>query len=169
MLFKVIEYFGPGDEKWGAFIKNHYIKNLSHFDSIDGILCPSKFTPESTEDWKNCVNEDEMIDYITNLEYALKVHKKFPKARLVGLECGKNNDRDKTLIGYDIIDGYKDVSLITNWGPHDKNHPLKDFAIQNNGLISNFGIAEQAVKTFNVSHSNDPHVKGCQIWAVHNP
>ncbi len=169
MFYTVIEYFGPGVNAWASFTKDHYIKNLSCFDSIDGILCPSEFTPESVEDWENCLNNDSMTSYITNLEYALRIQKKYSHSRLLGLQCCENNDGMKTFVGYDILDGGNNVSLITNWGPHDKNHPLRNFPIQNNGLISTFDAAQKAIKIFTDSHNEDPHVRGCQIWAIHNP
>lgn len=167
MFYKVLEYFGPQREGWASFIKGHYIKNFSCFDSVDSILCPSKFTPQSQEDWENCVGEDYMIEYITNLDFALKVHKKYPDSRLVGLERGQC-PQAQTFKGYDILDGYSDISLITNWGPHDKDHALKNFDIQDNGLISNYKIAEDAVQKLTSEHGFDAHVKDCQIWAVHN-
>lgn len=44
--------------------------HLTEFDSVDGILRPNLFEPELQIDWDNCVNEDYMINFITNLEYA---------------------------------------------------------------------------------------------------
>ena len=169
MLYSVIENFGPGEKGWEEFIKGHYIKNLTSFDSVDHVLCPSKFTPESLEDWENCIDEDFMIEYISNLDYATKVQKSYPNSKLVGLECEINCDAVKTLIGYDILDGYNDVSLITNWGPHDEDHPLKTLVIQNNGLLSSYEIAKKALELLTRSSKDDDHVKGCKIWAVHNP
>ena len=51
MLFTIVEDFGVADgESWSSYIEWRGIQ-FDRFDSLDGILRPSLFTPETEEDW----------------------------------------------------------------------------------------------------------------------
>ena len=65
MLYKITEYFGPNDPRWGEFTAKHWIQPLLSFDSIDAIMCSDVFTPTTAEDWSHCVNQDFKICMIT--------------------------------------------------------------------------------------------------------
>ena len=86
MYYKVIEQFGPEKPvEWKKYIDWRKL-DLDRFDSVDGMLCPDFFNPESDEDWANCVNADFKLNLITNLEYALKVKSKTKNSLLVGVD-----------------------------------------------------------------------------------
>ena len=58
MYYKIVEKFGPENgDRWERYLDCRGL-DLIKFDSVDGVLRPDLFEPESNEDWKNCVNED---------------------------------------------------------------------------------------------------------------
>ncbi len=168
MYFKVVEAFGPSHGRWAEFANDHWIHSLETFDSIDGIVCPDVFEPKTEEDWEHCVNADFCLNLITDENYARKVLSQHPGSRLIGVVESQNCDHEADLLGYDIIDEYNVVSLITNWGPHDNPHPLSGFEVKSNGLIESFAVAKQAASYLQHQFRNDDHAKGAKVWSIFN-
>ncbi|MEZ4617435.1 MAG: hypothetical protein R2867_18255 [Caldilineaceae bacterium] len=83
MFYKVVKQFKKEDdiEQWQAYINFSGLGQIEAFCSLDGMHNHSLFTPESVEDWHNCVNEDYKIEMITNLDYAIVVAERYPGAR----------------------------------------------------------------------------------------
>lgn len=110
--------------------------------------------------------EDFKISLITDLEYAKRVWKLHPDCRLVGVEENRNCDSQSDLLGYDILDEYNNVSVITNWGPNDTDHPLKQFPLGTNGLIKSYEVASRAASFLRKEYSSADHASGATVWAV---
>ena len=167
MLFKVVEKFGPcSGESWASYIAWRKFE-FSSFDSIDGMLRPDLFAPETEEDWSNCVNANFKLNLITNLNYAQIVLAKYENARLVGVipELDIEPELSSCLLGYDIIDGYCDVSLLTNWGVDDIEFINRK--IQPNGLVGSFSTALELRNYLREEYAEDGHAEYCAIWAVY--
>lgn len=165
MLYKVIDYFGPKHSAWNDFAKDHWIQPLESFDSIDGILCEDLFTPETDEDWEHGVKEDFRISMITDVDYARRVSQSKANSRLVGLIENSDCDGTQGLLGYDLLDVDNHVSLITNWGPEDKDHPLNRFPVGSNGLFQSYDVALKAAEYLKQNHPASDHPLG-SIWAI---
>lgn len=53
MLYRIIETFGPHNGKrWSDYIHWRGLTRLTRCDSVDGILRPSLFVPETDQDWR---------------------------------------------------------------------------------------------------------------------
>ena len=129
MLYTIVEDFGVIDgEAWTNYLEWRAM-GFERFDSLDGMLRKSLFTPESVEDWDHVVCENFMIDYLTDFEYAHQSHARIGTGSLMGLSYSDHDELDEGFLGYDIIDRYCDVSLLTNWG--------NDVEVVNRALGSN--------------------------------
>jgi hypothetical protein len=171
MYYKVVERFGPEDgDVWLEYLKFCGFSHLTRFDSVDGMLRPDLFAPESEEDWMNCVNADFKLSLITNLEYAKKAAKKImtreKKAELVGvdIELKKGYSPGPLLCGYDIIDRYCDNSLVTNCPNKELINPAD---ILENGLIADFERALELRDLLRETCPDDDHACECEVWAVY--
>ena len=74
------------------------------------------FIPESVEDWDHVVCENFMLSYLTDSDYARQTHARIGTGSLIGFAYSDHDETNESFLGYDIIDGYCDVSLLTNWG-----------------------------------------------------
>lgn len=168
MEYKIIQSFGPeSGERWKQYLNWRRLQ-LTSFDSVDSILRPDLFTPESAEEWQNCVNADNCLSLITSLEYARKLLGKYENGLIVGVERGIERDfkPDPGLLGYDIIDGYCSVSLLTNWGTDDEN--LFTSHLSANGLLSELELAISVRDKLRSCFSEDSHANGCTVWGVYD-
>ena len=167
MYYKIVENFGPENgEKWKGYLQWRGL-SLTKFDSVDGILRPDLFAPESKEDWQHCVNKDFKINMITDLDYAKIVLKRYNNSALVGveIELEKGYVSKAGLLGYDIIDGYRDVSLVTNWGTDGEG--IINNHVMLNGLIRDADQAFKIRDRLRDDYSGDPHAEACGVWAIY--
>ncbi|GAB4188905.1 MAG: hypothetical protein Tsb002_15530 [Wenzhouxiangellaceae bacterium] len=167
MLFKIIEPFGPSaGAAWDQYVQWRKF-HFTAFDSIDGMLRPSLFVPETAEDWENCINADYRTDLITSLDYAKTLLTKYEKADLIGVQPDINAESRlaEHLLGFDIIDGYSDVSLLTNWGAEDID--VINRQLQPNGLIGDAESALELRDYLQNHYPNDSHAACCSVWAIY--
>jgi hypothetical protein len=169
MLYKVINQFKKEDdvESWNNYIKFSGLSQIEEFCSLDSNLNDSVFTPESEEDWKNCVNEDCKFNMIDKIDYAKKILHNHPGTRIFGLVIKPqniSNTEAEKLLGYDILDGYYSNSLLTNCGGFPDIFP--------NSIINQFGLLDDRMKAYEIrdklksQYSEDAHAKECEVVAV---
>lgn len=168
MYYKIVDRFCSQDgEKWHTYLESRGL-NLASFDSVDGILRLDLFEPESDEDWHNCVNENYKLSFITNLDYATRILNRYDNSVLVGVEIELEEGyvpKDR-LLGFDIIDGYCDVSLVTNWGTDEED--IINSHVMPNGIICDFSRALQIRNLLRKKFSEDPHAENCDVWAIYS-
>jgi hypothetical protein len=167
MYYKIVKSFGPHDgERWQNYLAWRGL-NLTSFDSVDNILRPDLFEPESNKDWRNCVNEDYKLSLITNLDYAKSILNRYDDSALVGVEIElKDGYVPKGgLLGFDIIDSYCSVSLVTDWGTDEDG--IVNSHVMPNGLIGDLVRSLDIRNTLRKEFPEDSHAKNCQVWAIY--
>jgi hypothetical protein len=167
LYYKIIEKFGPENgEKWQNYLEWRGLE-LKSFDSVDGILRPDLFIPESKDDWRNCINEDYKLNLITNFDYARNILDRYEEPLIVGVDIELEDGyvpRDGFL-GFDIIDGYCDISLVTNWGTDGEDIISKH--VMSNGLIEDFDSTLRLRDRLRDDFSEDAHAEACEVWGVY--
>lgn len=167
MLFKVIEKFGPeSGDAWTSYLEWRKF-NFDSFDSVDSMLRPDLFSPESVADWDNCVNADFKLNLITNVHYAKKVSESYDSCEIIGVDIELEDEPESklNLLGYDILDEYCGISLLTNWGVDEEGFINRH--LQCNGLILDFKDALSLRDLLRKDYSEDGHAQACSIWAVY--
>jgi hypothetical protein len=168
MYYKIVEDFGPQDaDRWQTYIRWRGL-SLTRFDSVDGLLRPDLFDPESDEDWRNCcVSGMYKQSLITSHAYAKAIFGRYPNAVLLGvdIELEEGYVAQDGFLGFDIIDGYCQVSLITNWGTDDEN--LFSPHVMPNGLIRELSPALVIRDTLRADFAEESHAGDCEVWAVY--
>lgn len=165
MLFTIVEDFGIANgEAWSNYLEWRGL-DFDRFDSLDGMLRKSLFTPESVEDWDHVVKENFMIDYLTDFEYAQQMHTRIGAGSLMGFAYSEHDESDEGFLGYDIIDGYCDVSLLTNWG---NDIEVVNQALGSNALVPTLAQVELIHEFLTTNYGDDSHVQGSRIVSVYS-
>ena len=170
MIYRISKKFGPQDNDWDDYLEWAGLQNCQEFYSIDGMMRNGLFTPESVEDWDNCVNADFKIHLITNLDFAKKAISKYVDAEILGvIENPKFANEmipsDHILMGYDILDEYNGISLLTNWG--GKKRGVENLKLNRYALIDDLDYAYELKEMLRKNFSTDDHAKGCEVWSVY--
>jgi hypothetical protein len=165
MLFTIVENFGVADgEPWSSYIEWRGI-HFDRFDSLDGILRKSLFTPESEEDWSHVVCENFKLSYLTDFSHAHQTHVRMGIGSLMGFAYTEHDEANEGFLGYDIIDRFCDVSLLTNWG---NDVEIVNHAIGSNALVPTLAQVERIHEFLTSNHGDDNHVKDCRIVSVYS-
>ena len=164
-LFAIIEPFGPAQgDRWSSYIEWRGL-SFERFDSIDGILRPSLFSPESEEDWKHVFPESRVIHLITDHEYAALKRSQMQSGDIVGLRLDDHDESDAAFLGFDLIDGSFDVSLLTNWGT---DLDCINRALGPNALIQSLSVVQSIQAHLLSTCMEDGHVDGCRIVSIYS-
>lgn len=169
MYYKIVRRFCPEEgDRWRGYLEWRGL-NLTSFDSVDGILRPDLFEPESDEDWRNCVNANFKLGLITNLGYAKSILERYDNPALIAVEIELEEGYvpNDGLLGFDIIDGHCNVSLVTNWGTDEEG--IVNDHVMPNGLIGDLARALQVRDSLRKRFPEDPHAENCQVWAIYRP
>jgi hypothetical protein len=170
MIYRISATFGPQSNTWNDYIEWAGLQDCQAYYSIDGIMRTRLFIPESPEDWQNCVNADFNIYLITNLEYAQKILSRYSEAEILGvIENPKLSPEiippDHILMGYDILDEYNEISLLTNWG--GKMEGIQNLNLNRYALFDDLEYAYELKEMLHRDFPQDDHAKGCEVWSVY--
>lgn len=166
MLYSIIEPFSPtSGDAWKKYCDWRGVK-FERFDSIDGILRPSLFDPKTPEDWKHVYQGDSPFRYLTDRKYAEYKRRDIGRCDLVGLRLSDHDEHHRSFLGFDLLDGYFSVSLLTNWG---NDVPFINQALGSNGLVPNLrGISFIQTQLFD-QYGDDNHVEECHVISIYDP
>lgn len=160
MFFTLVESFGPSSgEAWTSYLTWRGLP-FSRFDSIDGILRPALFRPETTEDWAQTV----IPHYFSDLTCAQNKQASLGRGDIVGLNFETHDERHPDFLGFDLIDGHDDVSLLTNWG---NDVDLINRALSPSALVPEFRVIHAIQEYLIHHHGTDGHVEGCRIVSLY--
>ena len=94
MLFTIVEDFSSNSgESWKTYCEWRGI-TFDRFDSLDGMMRPSLFDPDTIEDWDNVVCKDFMSRFITNLDYARRKFEDLGSGVLMGFSLLEHDEAD---------------------------------------------------------------------------
>lgn len=166
MLFTIVKPFSPADgEKWTSYCEWRGMQ-FERFDSIDGILRPSLFENPENADWNHIVNESFRLHLITDLQYAERKQTEIGKGEVVALRFNNHDTSDAGFLGFDIIDGFCDVSLLTNWG---NDLEFINHSLATNALVPDIKRAQLIHRRLRDEFGEDAHAKGCRIISIYEP
>lgn len=165
MLYTIIKSFGPEDgERWQDYCQWRGIA-FGRFDSIDGMLRENLFHTPEDEDWSHIVNADYMLHLITDLAFAIKKQRDIGEGEIIGIKTDDHDEGADNFLGYDIIDGYWDISLLTNWG---NDHKWINTLLRKNALLGTLSEAQEIHKYIMTQFPEDPHALDCKIISIYS-
>ena len=163
-MYKVVKRSPFSKDEWKSYIlwRNY---NFSSFESIDSQLRKSQFEPKCDEDWEYVITAGTILtDVISDLNFAKKYCEMLNECIVIGFDYIDQIQGDKTILGYDILDGEMSYSLLTNFGNDIK---IVNNVLSNNALIKTVVHASDVHVWFIKNKKDDPHVVGSKIVAVY--
>ncbi len=164
MLYTIVQSFGLDDgDRWTDYCQWRGFE-FERFDSIDGILRSNLMGSPDDSDWPYIVNEDFMLHFITDMEHAFRKLAQIGKGDIVGVKLDDHEPGKSSFLGYDILDGYFDVSLLTNWG---NDITVINDSMELKGLVADFDQVNMIHQHLLSNYGNDAHVKGSRIISLY--
>lgn len=169
-MFSANKRFDPScGELWTNYIEWTGFHQLSEVVSTDHMLCPQVLDELIDDDWEFNIHADNRVYFFHDLDY-LK--------RRIGYDPVRHNllslvERPEVptipqpsfeLCGYDILDSYDSISVLTNCGgfpgifdPSEVNHY---------GLLDSLSGALDIAAKMRDAEPNDPHCGDCRAWSI---
>ena len=131
--FAARERFGPttDPEAWKGYLSFSGFLHIRELVSADSILCGDAIKQLVDQDWDHNIHADNRITLFTDYEYLVQ-RKGIDLTRhniLAILERPKINDENAPVnfepCGFDILDSYDSVSVLTNCGKYPGRDPLQ--------------------------------------------
>jgi len=142
-------------------------KSFTEFQSLVSTIQNCIFEPNSNGDWECVVSTDQYLtDIVNDLDFAKSYCEREDAQVILSFDFIENTDLECEVIGYDILDGALNYSLLTNFG---NDISLVNKHLQTNGLILDRVTAIKVHEWFLSEMPDDPHVHGSKICSVYQP
>ena len=156
-------------ESWSDYIKWSGFHHISELVSTDEMLCPSVLKELIDEDWQYNIHADGKTYCFRDCEY-LKHRIEFDPSRHNLLSLIERPDSPTVapigfeFCGYDILDSYDSVSVLTNCGGFPSIFQVSE--VNRYGLLDDLLRALEIAEKVRHAEPEDPHCGDCRVWSV---
>jgi hypothetical protein len=156
-------------DSWSRYIEWSGFHHIQEIVSIDTMLCPSLIDTLIDDDWKFNIHADYRVYFFHNLEY-LKRRIKYESSRHNILALTEQPTSivappsGFTYCGYDIIDSFDSISVLTNCGTFSSIFSAND--INQFGLVEDLDRATQIADSIREANPDDDHCCDCHVWGI---
>ena len=171
-LFTARERFGPDThpEGWRGYLEFSGFRHIQELVSADSILCGDVITELVDEDWDHNVHADYRITLFTNFEYlARRTGVDLIKHNILGILERPTHENEKPPTdfehcGFDILDSYDSVSVLTNCGKYPGIMDPQE--VNQFGLLSNLVRANTIGAKIRTAFPDENHCRDCRVWSI---
>jgi hypothetical protein len=171
-LFAARKRFCPqtDPEGWRGYLEFSGFRHIEELVSADSILCGDVITELVDEDWAHNFLSDNCITRFRDSKYLLQrpgidlaVHNVLAIIERPSQSCEPVPANFETC-GFDILDTYDSVSVLTNCGQHpgivDPNE------VNQFGLIPSLERANEIAENLRKAFPKDAHCRDCRVWLI---
>jgi hypothetical protein len=155
---------------WREYVEWSGLSQIRELLSLDGMLCP--FLPAEIKDsyWPHIVNEDNLLDFFTDLDFMLAEINNQQQVNVLAVlrnptlaEVQAFSRPEFSFVGFELLDQDHSVSALTNCGGFPdvfENSEINEF-----GLITDFNRATEIANNLRRAYPEEHHAD-CNVWAV---
>ncbi|TWT88206.1 hypothetical protein Mal64_16850 [Pseudobythopirellula maris] len=160
--------FGPHcDERWTGYIAWRQVSQVSEIVSTDTLLCPNLIKEYTSQDWDHNVQEDYRTDFFLDPQYLRERVDYDPLlhnilAITVRPTCDPPVPDGFVHCGYDILDSFESLSVLTNCGSFPEIFP--DSEINTLGLLDSRDRANAIANRIRTEYPEESHCMDCRVW-----
>jgi hypothetical protein len=169
-MFAAHKRFGPAcGHSWTNYIQWSGLRHLSELISTDEMLCPSIVEELTDEDWRHNIHADFKTYFFHDFEYLKRRIGYDPsKHNLLSLierpNCSTIAESSFEFCGYDILDSYDSVSVLTNCGGFPSIFRASE--VNRYGLLDDLSRALGIAAQLRAAEAEDPHCGDCRVWSL---
>ncbi len=133
------------------------------------MLCPSAIGDLIDADWEHNVHEDYMTYLFRDFEYLKnRIDYDAETQNLLAITIRPDSPPEQVsdfeFCGYDILDSYDSVSVLTNCGGFPEIFTAAD--INRLGLLDDLARANEIAERLRNSEPDDDHCVDCRVWSL---
>lgn len=169
-IFTARERFTPDDsDVWTKYLTWIGFTAATEIVTLDYSLCTELIDAPTDPDWAHNVQRDYRTTWFYNLAYLRRrCNWRVGRDQIIAMidspetECPPPHGF--TSCGFDILDGYDSISVLTNCGPFpgivDPN------TVNSYGLLPGLRVAESVADKLRTEFPEDPHCCDCGVWQI---
>lgn len=168
-MFSAHKRFDPTSELWADYLQWSGFDQLAELVSTDSLHCPQVLQELIEDDWRYNIHADNRVYFFHDYEY-LKRRIGYDPARhnLLALverpEVPTIPPAEFELCGYDILDSFDSISVLTNCGGFPAIFDLSE--VNRYGLLENHARALEVAAKLRETHPHDAHCSDCRVWSL---
>lgn len=169
-MFVAHQRFGPWNgESWTSYIQWSGFHHIRELISTDEMLCAAVLKELLDTDWQYNIHADCQTYFFNNLDY-LKRRINFDPARhnilsLIDRPISPTiADLHFEFCGYDILDSFDSVSVLTNCGAFPGI--FKALEVNQYGLLDDLSRSLEIAAQLRKAEPDDPHCGDCRVWSL---
>ena len=169
-MFVACRKFGPqSGDSWSRYIEWSGFHHIDELVSTDSMLCPIVLDSLIDADWDYNIHADNYVYFFHDYEYLKRRINYAPSQHnLLAITARPvqppNRIRGFTHCGYDILDSFESISVLTNCGGFPESYTERD--INRLGLVTELDRANEIADTIREAHHKDPHCCDCDVWGI---
>ena len=171
-LFSARQRFTPAHPGWRSYLEFSGFTHVAEVVTLDSILCADLVETLLEEDWNHNVQADYRLTWFTDVVY-LRQRLPWRADQHQILAMAENPTQQQPVppgfefCGFDILDGYDDISVLTNCGQFlGQGSGFTPADINPRGLLPDLHRARKAAAQLRSAFPDDPHCGRCQVWQV---
>lgn len=169
-LFTARQRFTPDSrDDWIGYLEWIGFPTVQEVVTLDHLLCPDLIDELQAADWDHNVHEDYRTMLFKDSDYLRqRCHWRPGHDQLIAMiespETEELPPPGFTQCGFDIVDAYNDISVLTNCGPFPK---IIDSELVNSlGLLPTLSVALSVAEELRNEFSADSHCCDCAVWQI---
>ncbi|XZE52888.1 hypothetical protein SH139x_004814 [Planctomycetaceae bacterium SH139] len=169
-IFTARERFTPDDSAaWAKYIAWIGFTAATEIVTLDHVLCPELIDSPTDSDWPHNVQEDYRTTWFHDLAYLRKrCNWRIGQNQIIAMIDAPETELPPpsgfTHCGFDILDGYDSISVLTNCGPFPGLIDPK--SVNSFGLLSSLQVAQSIADKMRIDFPDDPHCCDCVVWQI---
>jgi hypothetical protein len=169
-LYTARERFTPANTgRWADYVAWIGFTHIEELVTLDHILCAELIDELTDADWLHNVHADFRIKWFRDVDY---LRQRFPwrigRDQILAMIEKPIAEYPPppgfTACGFDIVDGYDSISVLTNCGRFPGI--IDPTAINNWGLLSSLATANAIAERIRTEFPEEPHCSACRVWQV---
>lgn len=156
-------------DAWTSFLEFSGFHHIAELVSTDEMVCENVVEELLAEDWQHNIDADYQIFFFRDLDYLKRRIAYDPRRHnLLSIverpALPTTPEPDFEFCGYDILDSFDSVSVLTNCGPFPGI--FEPAEVNRYGLLNDLSRANEIAEQLRAANPQDAHCRDCRVWSL---
>jgi hypothetical protein len=169
-LYTARERFTPASaNRWRGYLEWIGFGHIEELVTLDHMLCPELIDQPNDADWSHNVQADYQTTWFHDCDYLRqRCEWQIGRDQIIAMIAEPTTEskppRGFDPCGFDILDGYDSISVLTNCGRFPG--VIEPNAVNKWGLLPSLAFASSIAERIQTEFPEEPHCTDCRVWQL---